>query len=349
MARDVLLVGSVPLATAEDVFATCGGALDGLVRALPDGEVGERTIWIVCQALRVFDGHEALETVQRPRGTVDPSRPWIPGGLDDLWSFRIRPGATPHFDDLRYASWAAESYDTFCSLRERGVLPEGVRFQVSLPTPAAPPTFFVHDPEHLQAILGPYEAAMLREVEQICTTIPAADLAIQWDVCSEVLENAGAALPWLLPEPWERYVASLSKLGSAVPDEALLGFHFCYADLGHVHMLEPVDLSVCVRMANAAAEHAGRRVDWVHMPVPADRDDVAYFSPLAELTPQAGQLYLGLVHDHDGIEGAGRRLAAAATVRDDFGVATECGFGRRDPSSIGRLLGLHREIASLER
>ena len=59
------------------------------------------------------------------------------------------------------------------------------------------------------------------------------------------------------------------------------------------------------------------------------------------------ELYLGLVHFTDGVEGARRRLAAAKRVVTDFGVATECGLGRRTPAPIPPLLALHREVAEL--
>ena len=36
--REVLLVGSVPLGSAEHVFAACAEALDGQVKRLPDGK-----------------------------------------------------------------------------------------------------------------------------------------------------------------------------------------------------------------------------------------------------------------------------------------------------------------------
>ena len=44
--REVLLVGSVPLGSAEQVFTACADALDGRVKRLPDGETGPRTNWI---------------------------------------------------------------------------------------------------------------------------------------------------------------------------------------------------------------------------------------------------------------------------------------------------------------
>jgi hypothetical protein len=84
----------------------------------------------------------------------------------------------------------------------------------------------------------------------------------------------------------------------------------------------------------------------MHMPVPRDRDDDAYFAPLAALTRQpATELYLGLLHLTDGIEGAERRMQTAERVVADFGLATECGFGRRPPDTIQPLLELHRAAA----
>ena len=38
---DVLLVGSVPLDTVDDVMTTCAGRLGGRLYAMPDGEVGD--------------------------------------------------------------------------------------------------------------------------------------------------------------------------------------------------------------------------------------------------------------------------------------------------------------------
>ena len=40
-----------------------------------------------------------------------------------------------------------------------------------------------------------------------------------------------------------------------------------------------------------------------------------------------------------------RRLAAAKQVVTDFGVATECGFGRRPPETVPGLIDLHFEVA----
>jgi hypothetical protein len=79
----------------------------------------------------------------------------------------------------------------------------------------------------------------------------------------------------------------------------------------------------------------------LHLPVPKDRTDDAYFAPLKGLQLAAGtQLYLGLLHEDDE---AGDKTRAAAARRSvaDFGVATECGWGRKDPARVPGLIATH--------
>ena len=129
--------------------------------------------------------------------------------------------------------------------------------------------------------------------------------------------------------------------------EVALGFHFCYGDYDHKHYMEPKDARVMVDLANAIFRETSRRVDWVHMPVPKERDDDAYFAPLADLGLPAGtQLYLGLVHYTDGLEGGKRRIATAQRHVPAFGVATECGLGRRPPETIRDVMKLMAALAS---
>ena len=45
---DILLVGSVPFDTVEEVLETCAGSLGARAFALPDGEIGSRKNWIQC-------------------------------------------------------------------------------------------------------------------------------------------------------------------------------------------------------------------------------------------------------------------------------------------------------------
>jgi len=46
------------------------------------------------------------------------------------------------------------------------------------------------------------------------------------------------------------------------------------------------------------------------------------------------------------MDGTQRRMEAARKFVKDFFIATECGFGRRNPESLEALLRLHAEIGA---
>lgn len=339
--RNVLLVGSVGLDDVESVFRGLGDSVGGLAQRFPDGECGPRSHWISWQIRVIADDPQFVvgETLEIPFGAA----------VRKFEKYTFAEGVDPasvEFAPLGYSDEAKSSYATFRRLRNAGDIPAGTRFQVSLPTPVAVVT--QHFMANAQAAVEPaYERAMMREIGAILAAIPAVDLAIQWDVCQEVLAADGA---------WDVFyddligdaVDRIARLSAAVPEGVELGFHLCYGDPGHKHVKEPADLGGCVTMANSISERVGRSVNWIHMPVPRDRNDDAYFAPLTGLTLKPGcELYLGLVHLTDGLDGAKRRVAAAAKVRGEFGVATECGFGRRPAETIPDLLALHAKVASL--
>ena len=57
------------------------------------------------------------------------------------------------------------------------------------------------------------------------------------------------------------------------------------------------------------------------------------------------RIFLGLIDLHDGVDGALTRAQAARGYLPHFGVATECGLGRRQPATLTGLLAIHREVA----
>jgi hypothetical protein len=100
-----------------------------------------------------------------------------------------------------------------------------------------------------------------------------------------------------------------------------------------------------VEIANATNVGITRPIQFFHMPVPKERTDDAYFSPLDNLRlhPET-RLYLGLVHHDDAAGDAARIAAARGHVRID-GVATECGMARGDPARLPTLLAAHVRAA----
>jgi len=350
MSGSVLLVGSVPGETVTEVLRTCGEGIGNFVTSLPDGETGYRRMWIIFLAATIYHGHPALETMQRP-GPIDGKENWIPQSYDEFWRFKVKAGVSSvRFDHLGYAHEAQQSYREFCTLRAAGVIPAGVRFQVSLPLPESATRLFVTTADDFTLLSAAYEEAMGREVGRILEVIPAEDLAIQWDICGEVLAvelRDGMRTPWKPPgDPFTRYLRALKAVARYVPESTLMGCHLCYGDFQHQHFVEPPDLRVVVRMANAACQEVTRPVDYFHMPVPRNRDDEAYFAPLKDLAIGDAKLYLGLIHHTDGEEGAWRRVRAARGAVSGFGISTECGFGRRPKETIPELLRIHRAVAA---
>jgi hypothetical protein len=194
-----------------------------------------------------------------------------------------------------------------------------------------------------------YRKALLSELEEIQRQIPHNELAITWDVVQAVLtweDPENKYIKQFFANPQADFLHSLVELGQAVAPDVELGFHLCYGSQDHKHALEPHDLTACVTITNEIAAKLDRRIDYVHMPVPRERTDDAYFKPLALLDrKRIGEVYLGLVHYTDGVEGARRRIEGAEKYLPEFGIAAECGFGRRPThQDVMRLIKLHADI-----
>jgi hypothetical protein len=333
--RGALLVGSMPLADSAAVFTFAAQHLGHHLRRIPDGETGSRINWTQWQ-VGVFKAVDALESEMFDAGYL--RRP----------KFRIKAGKSARdivFPPLGYASAARESYKTFRALKQSGVIAAGTRFQVCLPTPVAPVTIFVF-PEHQRAIEPLYEAAMLKELDAIVAYIPPDELAIQWDTAIEFAILEGV-LPHSFDHPEADLMERLIRLGNSVPPPVELGFHLCYGDSGGRHFKEPADASKLVAIANGILRGLARSLDWLHLPVPKERTDEAYFAPLQKLAIEARtELYLGLVHAVDGVAGTQARIAAARIITPRFGVATECGCGRRKPETLPELMAIHAAVSA---
>jgi hypothetical protein len=333
------LIGSVPLADAEAVFRTVSAALGSALLRVPDGETGERRRWIWFQR-QMLERHPAME--------VDPTVPrfvlrqWDGKILRETPLLRFRAGVDPAgvVFETGYAEAARASFDVFRRLQNESAISPRTRFQVCLPTPMASAYMYV-SPRCREAYIATYERALLTALRDIVAAIPAGRLAIQWDVCQEVLIAEGF-FPGR-PADYERQItAELARLGDAVPSDVEMGYHLCYGSPADEHLVMPRDMGVMVGIANAVRQALRRRIDFLHMPVPKDRTDLGYFKPLRDLAGfSETSIYLGLIHHDDGAGDLARILAARAFL-PVFGVASECGWGRSDPLRVAGLLESHR-------
>lgn len=339
----VLLIGSVPLDTNEEVFRQVGGALAPFISRIPDGETGERWMWVRFQQdMLKASGYMEIDPDAPPLQWVQ----WDGKLLREIPGLRFKPGVDPasvNFETT-YDTAAIESYAVFKRLRDEGALPAHIKFQVCLATPWATGWLFV-SPNARDAYMPVYERAVLKALANICAAIPAEDLAIQWDVCQEVLvfENYFDGRP----DDYKQQAYALhGRLGDAVPVGVECGFHLCYGSPKDEHLVQPKDAGILVEMMNGIGDAVTRPLDFLHIPVPRDRTDDAFFAPLADWRrrPET-RLYIGLIH-HDDAAGDDKRIAAARRYVDDFGVGSECGWGRGDPGRLPGLLEAHRRAAS---
>ena len=337
--RGIHLVGSVPFATSAEVFERISAAFGPRIARIPDGEVGERIDWVT-HLERLFRGHPAFE----PSGEVFG----VHAGATKRRRYRLKAGKEPAdvtFGNLGYADSARRSYAEFVRVRDAGKIPAGTRFQVDLVPAHSVLWLFVAEAQQL-ALDPVYNAAVLRELDAIAAAIPHRDLAIQFDIASAVFARLERGEPTVYgrtkDEMLERFSWIVTDLADRVPADVELLFHFCYGDANHRHAIEPSDMGDMVEMANRLRRKIKRPIDLIHMPVPRNRLDAAYFAPLRGLALAADtELALGLVHYTDGLAGTKRRMDVAREFVADYAVATECGFGRRAPETIPELLRLH--------
>ena len=126
MGHDVYLVGSVPMADPEQVFRSVSAALGSRIKRIPDGETGERGDWITWLE-PVFGASPALQK------SGEFFRVHASGTGRERYT--LRPGRKPedlHFENLRYADFAKESFAVFRRLKAAGKIAAETKFQIDL-------------------------------------------------------------------------------------------------------------------------------------------------------------------------------------------------------------------------
>src|ERR1700755_3013961 len=166
----VHFVGSIPLPDAETVFRTLSAATGPRLKRLPDGETGIRKTWIRFLQ-QVLADNPAIEVAS----DVPPFKftQWDGKLLREIPRLRVKPGARldPATVKTGYADMAIASWRIFERLQQQGVIPAGVKFQISLPTPIAP-TYNNMVPTDRPALIAMLTQHLLGEVATIARTLP---------------------------------------------------------------------------------------------------------------------------------------------------------------------------------
>ncbi len=344
MSEDLLLVGSIPLDTPEEVFRAFGPGIGEWLAYLPDGEVGDRRYWVDGIAHRVLNGHRDLETLRYPALNEDGVETWHPQSLHDTYQFRVRDGVEEvRFGDpgwkLGYTRDAVNAFFVFRQLKKDGIIPGHVRFQVCIPLTYSCIGTVFPDPAHKEIVAPGFTAALKAEVEELVRQIPPAELAIQWDLAIEHRDV------WFYLRDGDiegarreaaRICAPAAEVCAVIPPETALGAHSCYGTLAGWPAQQPPDVMATVLLLNGFCAAAGRPVDFVHFPT-TDRTDEAHFKPLEDLETGGARAYVGAIHHMHGPGGMAEQLGTVRKFLPDFALAAPCGFGRT-PERPGRML-----------
>lgn len=347
----------LPLLTPPSVFTFLPTALpsDSLPR-IPDGEPGRRGNFTAWQ-FEVL-GSQGLGPALT--SSANPGIEWTQAQVAELTA------SVPETLETGYDAAALESWSAFAKASNDGSAPEleRTRFQVGIPTPTNFVTFGIQPA--FQPLVEPrYAAGLARAIEKIQRGIPYERLAVQIDMAVEfsLLHGKGA---WyndrtmvgqrIVPLASDRNVSptmdvlvdKVVALADTVAEDVELGFHCCYGDVGGRHFFEPPDAGMVAAFMLRVLCSLGRRVDWIHFPVPKERTDVEYLLPLKALLERLDertQVFVGLVHAGD-YEGTMRRIEAAKEVfgRRNFGISTECGLGRRGKEELGSVLEIMSRV-----
>jgi hypothetical protein len=290
---ELLLVGSLPASSTDEALRAGAEMFGDMVFALPDGETGPRAAWVGYERERLVRPNPDIEVVEE---TESPTG--IPRHAYETPVFAVRPGAMElHWDSWPRIDDALESWQRFRALRDEGVIPPGLRFQVGLPFPSSALNAFKAEfARDYPVAERAFEELVGRELVRLTTEIPPSELAIQWDMAYETQDIEGV-LAWTAEGAWERFAGPVVRLTPQIPEEVLVGYHFCYGTFPEWPMYEARDMEVLVRMANYAVANSGRPVDWVHMAGPRylRSEDRSFFLPLVDLEVGDTRVFLGVI------------------------------------------------------
>lgn len=197
-----------------------------------------------------------------------------------------------------------------------------------------------------------YEAALFRALGRLQDEIPHGDLSIQLDLAVDTAYWEGQYLtPWFDPKAAKDHVMEyLLRMIDQIDQDVELGIHNCYGDMEHKHWFEPTSLKAVAERGKLLLDRSPHSIKYFHTPVPVSTMDnlEIFLEPLRELVPRfekhETELYLGVVQ-YDDLEGTRRRIEAAGKVVPNFGLASECGWGRTPVEQMESIMSISRDLS----
>lgn len=341
MTRAVHFVGSIP---ADNPDQAMRSALDWAaphVRAVTDGETGERRNWVT-HIVDSFRDHPDFELV----------RPGAWSSFDDLPKLRVRRGhrLDPAKLDFQHVPPALEALPRLRELRaEQGL--ENLSLQVGIPGDLDL-ALFTFGPVGGFRYRSVFRDVLGREMQQIHAA-GGDDVVFQVELPAELVFLSRT--PALMRPAMSAFLAGgVTKLVEQAPPGARFGVHLCLGDLNHEGMGQLRDVKPFVVLGNALIRRwpAGRRLEYLHAPFTRGTEptptDPGFYAPLADLRlPEGTRFVAGLVQEASDI--ADLRRAVQLTEQSlgkEVDLAAACGLGRRDPEQAAANTKLAHDLVS---
>lgn len=322
--RRTLLVGSIPVGSAEDAMTLAMCEVGPHLRYLPDGETGERDRWIV-GIVNSLRSHPDL----RVRREGDWST------YKDQLNFAVRRGhrLTGASLDFRHVAAYEESWPVFERVCKEFARTD-LTFQVGIPG-AFDMALFTLGPTGPFRNRRPFTEATVREIEQIHARADG-DVLFQIEVPVELV------LVTQVPRTIQPVIAAwmggvVTDLAARAPRGARFGVHLCLGDLGHKALGKLRDTAPLVRLTNAIVQRwpAERPLEYVHAPLAAGEDPPvlgqSFYRPLGELRlPAETRFVAGFLHEACPLDELRQILDEIEShLGHSVDVAASCGLARR--------------------
>ncbi|MBB5166310.1 hypothetical protein [Mycobacterium sp. AZCC_0083] len=340
--RKTLLVGSIPGDDTEQAVELAMGELGSTLLAVPDGETGSRSQWVVSIV-------EGLRT--NPAVVLKKDGAW--SSYDDRPKYKVRRGLgiDPASLELGYSDAYRESRMVVEAVtRKHGVT--DVAHQVGVASGFDLALFALGLPGALRH-RGTFNTAVAREIDTISTASDG-DVLFQIEAPAELVMVAQA--PRVLRRIMAAWAARIFvELPRMSQPTTQFGVHLCFGDLGNQAMVRGLrDCSAAVALANAVVARwpSGVSLQYLHLPLAAGDEpptlDPAYYAPLARLrVPTTTRVVAGFVHEglSDGQLRLVLRLVESAAGRR-VDIAAPCGLGRRERDVARRIMQSSRTLCT---
>ena len=252
--HDVYLVGSVPMADAEQVFERRHAASGRRIKRIPDGETGERGDWITWLE-PVFADHPAF----RNRASSFACTRAEPGGALHAASWFYAAGRA--LENLFYAEIAKASYAVFERMKVAGRIAPETKFQVDLVPAHSVIWLYLSTRCTRRSIRSTMRRSSGDRQDRSRDPAWSAGDPVRRGVCGVRAARAQSGV-----EPWPHqggdagdFSNILIDLGNRVPADIDLLYHLCYGDSNHRHVVEPTDMGDMVEFANRVARASSAR------------------------------------------------------------------------------------------